>query len=74
MTTFATRFNRRIDRTPANWRGPTVDVIDTATAVRMALQDWGVENPATTCPELLLGLTQLVLARYDAEGKLQADG
>lgn len=74
MTTFATRFDRRIDNTPADWRGPTVDVIDTATAVRMALEDWGVENPAATCPELLLGLTQLVLARHDAECKPEVNG
>jgi len=55
-------FDRRIDNTPYEWRGPLTDVIDTADAVRLAMKDWGVESP-----ELLLGLTQLVFHRFDAE-------
>ena len=55
------RFDRRIDNTPGEWRGPLADVVDTADAVRLAMEDWGIENA-----QLLLGLTQLVLHRFDA--------
>jgi hypothetical protein len=54
-------FDRRIDNTPCEWQGPLAEVIDTADAVRLAMEDWGIESP-----ELLLGLTQLVLIRFDA--------
>ena len=56
------RFDQHIEHTPYEWRSPLVNVIDTADAVRLAMQDWGIESP-----ELLLGLTQLVLHRFDAE-------
>jgi hypothetical protein len=55
------RFDCRIENTPDQWRGPLTEVIDTADAVRLAMEDWGIESP-----ELLLGLTQLVLHRFDA--------
>ena len=55
------RFDCRIDNTPGEWQRPLTDVIDTADAVRLAIKDWGIESP-----ELLLGLTQLVLNRFDA--------
>jgi len=55
------RFDCRIDNTPHEWRGPLADVVDTADAVHLAMEDWGIESP-----ELLLGLTQLVLQRFDA--------
>jgi hypothetical protein len=55
------RFDRRIDNTPCEWQGPLTDVVDTADAVRLAMEDWGIGSP-----ELLLGLTQLVLHRFDA--------
>ena len=55
------RFDRRIDNTPWDWRRPLTDVVDTADSVRLAMEDWGIESP-----ELLLGLTQLVLHRFDA--------
>jgi hypothetical protein len=55
------RFDRRIDNTPCEWQGPLVDVVDTADAVLLAMEDWGIESP-----ELLLGLTQLVLHRFDS--------
>ena len=54
------RFNQRIDRTPHEWRQPLVDVVDTADAIRLALQDWEIDSP-----ELLVGLTNLALDRYD---------
>ena len=55
------QFDRRIDNTPSEWQGPLTEVVDTADAVRLAMEDWGIESP-----ELLLGLTQLVLDRFDA--------
>lgn len=55
------RFSRRMDSTPGEWQGPLADVVDTADAVRLAMEDWGIDSP-----ELLLGLTQLVLHRFDA--------
>ena len=55
------RFDLRIDNTPWDWRKPLTDVVDTADSVRLAMEDWGIESP-----ELLLGLTQLVLHRFDA--------
>jgi hypothetical protein len=54
------RFDHHIDNAPCEWRGPLTDVVDTADAVRLAMKDWGIESP-----ELLLGLTQLVLHRFD---------
>lgn len=62
-------FDRRIDQTPHEWRGPLVEVIDTADAIRLALKDWNIESP-----ELLLGLTALALERYDAQRNREADG
>ena len=62
MTDFTTRFDRRIDNTPYEWRGPLADVIDTADAVRLALKDWEIDDSA-----LLLGLTRLVLERHDKQ-------
>ncbi len=55
-------FDRRINNTPANWRGPLTEVVDTADAIRLALKDWDINSP-----ELLLGLTKLALDRYDAQ-------
>ena len=58
------RFERRMDQTPHEWRGPLADVVDTADAVRLALNDWEINDPA-----LLLGLTRLVLERHDKQQK-----
>ena len=55
-------FDRRIDSLPYQWRGPLVEVVDTADAIRLALKDWEIDSP-----ELLLGLTKLTLDRYDAQ-------
>ena len=55
------RFDTRISNTPDEWRQPLVDVVDTADAIRLALQDWEIDSP-----ELLVGLTKLALERYDA--------
>ena len=62
MTDFTTRFDRRIWNTPHEWRGPLTEVIDTADAVRLALKDWEMDDPA-----LILGLTRLVLDRHDRQ-------
>ena len=60
--TFHSAFDRRIDNTPSEWCAPLSEVVDTADAIRLALQDWEVDSP-----ELILGLTKLVLDRYDAQ-------
>lgn len=62
MTVNGSAFDRRIDNTPRDWRGPLVEVVDTADAIRIALKDWGIDDPA-----LLLGLTRLALERYDKQ-------
>jgi len=62
--TYHSAFDRRIDNTPDDWRGPLTEVVDTADAIRLALRDWEVDSP-----ELLLGLTKLALERYDASRK-----
>lgn len=54
------RFDKRISNTPHEWRQPLVEVIDTAETVRLALLDWDIDSP-----ELIVGLTKLVLDRYD---------
>jgi hypothetical protein len=54
-------FDRRIDNIPCEWQGPLKEVVDTADAIRLAMEDWDFEST-----ELLLGLTQLVLHRFDA--------
>ena len=60
--TFHSAFDRRISNTPSEWVAPLTQVIDTADAVRLALQDWDIDSP-----ELILGLTKLALDRYDAQ-------
>ena len=59
----ATPFDKHLSTIPLEWRFPVVEVIDTANLVRLAMKDWELESP-----ELLLGLTQLVLNRLDASG------
>jgi hypothetical protein len=59
----ATPFDKHLATIPLEWRFPIVEVIDTANVVRLAMKDWELESP-----ELLLGLTQLVLNRLDASG------
>ena len=60
--TYHSDFDRRIDNTPSDWRGPLTEVVDTADAIRLALHDWDINSP-----ELILGLTKLVLDRHDAQ-------
>jgi hypothetical protein len=53
-------FDRRIDLTPEPWKGALVDVIDTADAVALGIRESLKMEPT---PELLVGLTRLVLER-----------
>lgn len=62
---FNTRFDRRLDLVPHEWRAPLVDVLDTAETVRLKLQEWNLQDNA----ELLVALTGLVLARRDQSVK-----
>jgi hypothetical protein len=55
-----TRLDSRLSNTPIEWSKPLAEVIDTASTVRLALDTWGINSP-----ELLLGLTELVLKRHD---------
>ena len=60
------RFDTRIDNLSrcglgGKWIGAIVEVVDTSDAIRLALEDWGMKDPA-----LLLGLTQLAIERYNA--------
>ena len=54
------KFDLRLQNVPAEWNLPLAEVADTADAIRLLLEDWQMENP-----ELLLGLTKLVLQRHD---------
>ena len=60
-------FDRYIEHAPPEWRGPLTEVIDTAGAIRRALDDFDIDSP-----ELLLGLTKLVLERQDAQNQAEA--
>jgi hypothetical protein len=57
-------FEFRISNTTAEWATPMIEVIDTADTVRLALADWEIDSP-----ELLLGLTRLVMERHDAKAR-----
>lgn len=63
-----TAFDRRLEHVPASWRDALVDVIDTAEAVVLGLRQdsFGVQQPATECPQLVADLTRLVCERRDA--------
>lgn len=69
-TTMTTAFERRIEslnRHGSRWAPHIVDVIDTAEAVRLGIQQWA-DDPSD---ELLLGLTALVLEREAAERHME---
>ena len=57
-------FDQHITFVPDQWRGPLTEVADTTRALQLLLKDLDIENP-----ELLLGLTKLVLERYDDSAK-----
>jgi hypothetical protein len=61
-TDWRTRFDRRVDNCPTEWSVPLTEVVDTADAIRIALDEWEIHDP-----QLLLGLTRLVLERHDRE-------
>jgi hypothetical protein len=45
---------------PPEWSLPSAEVIDTAKTIHLFLKEWDINSP-----ELLLGLTELVLKRHD---------
>ena len=57
------RFELFATSCPPEWQDPLLDVYDTAGAIRVALDEWGLNYS----PQLLLGLTRLVLERHDRE-------
>jgi len=59
MTDTTTAYDRRISQLPAHWKGPSVDVLDSAETVLIACHTWGI--PAD--PALVVGLTDLILKR-----------
>jgi len=63
-----TKFDQRLQHVPEPWRGALVDVIDTAEAICLGLQQpsFGVSNPATESPELVAALTRLACERSNA--------
>jgi hypothetical protein len=63
-----TAFDKRLPNVPSQWRDALVEVIDTAEAICLGLQQpvFGVINPATECPQLVAELTRLTCERYDA--------
>ena len=63
-----TKFDQRLRHVPEPWRSALVDVVDTAEAICLGLQQpsFGVANPATECPELVAALTRLACERSDA--------
>jgi hypothetical protein len=54
------QLDNRISQAPQEWAVPLADVIDTADVVYIALKTWKIDSP-----ELLLGLTKLVIERHD---------
>ena len=65
MTDFTTPFDRRVHILPHEWKGPSVDVMDTFKTVSRYFSD--EETSKLYSPELALGLTKLILERHDAE-------
>ena len=66
MTDFLTPFDRRIDVTPDERKGPLTQVMDTFDSVCLYFSD---DNKEKWTPQLNLELTKLVLERHDAEQK-----
>jgi hypothetical protein len=58
------QLDRRISNLPMEWRGPLVEILDTAETVHLWLAQIGQQDNA----EALVGLTRLVLERHD-QGK-----
>ena len=51
-------FDIRIQNTPEPFKSAQVEVADTAEAMWLAMEQWGLKDPA-----LLLGLTRLAMER-----------
>jgi hypothetical protein len=69
MFDHTTSFDSRITNLPEPWRSATVEVVDTAESICIALcqEVFGVANPAIDCPYLVAELTRLVLERVKAD-------
>ena len=67
MTDLLTLFDRRVEVLPNEWKGPSVEVMDTFETVSRYFSD--EETSSLYSPELALGLTKLILERHDAEQK-----
>jgi len=67
-----TKFDQRLQHVPEPWRGALVDVIDTAEAICLGLQQpsFGVSNPAAECPELVAALTRLACERSNTAASI----
>jgi hypothetical protein len=66
MTDILTHIDRRIDSLPDDWRGPTVEVLDTLETVLIALRSHGVAEDSG----LIADLTALILDRHDRAREL----
>ncbi len=55
-------FDIRIQNTPEPFKSAQVEVADTAEAMWLAMEQWGLKDPA-----LLLGLTRLAMERAARE-------
>ena len=61
-----TPFDHALAFVPWQWKGPLVDVIDTAAMVRLGIEHSIKVNPT---PELVAALTRLVVERRNSESK-----
>lgn len=61
---FSTPFDHALVRVPWQWKGPLVDVIDTAAMVRLGIEH-SIEVSPT--PDLIAALTRLVVERCNSQ-------
>lgn len=59
----------RLSLMTREWKGPTIDVLDTAETVVTACRTWDVP-PA---PALVIGLTELILLRRTLQSEVEAN-
>jgi len=69
-----TDFDLRIFGIPAEWRQSLKDVLEVAGVVEAGIRNFGVENPAKDCPDLLLALTKMAIERHDSKGSSSGIG
>lgn len=54
------QLDEHISHVPQEWATPLASVIDSASVILIALKEWKIDSP-----ELLLGLTKLVIEEHD---------